>query len=288
MKKNTKKVIKKSSLKKKVAKTNKKTIAKVKKNKLNKSKAVKKNKNSKDKSTKSKSVFVNLKVLSVKEKEAEKERRKIKNAKDKKEREKRIAKNQEIIAKKKKKIAKTKVKTKVSKVSNEKLEKEAEIIKKGKERGFITYDDIIKIFPDLEKDVSYLDELYEKLSVAGVEILDGSSNLLNIDEDINDIVSSEANRDSIQIYLKEIGQYPLLTSEEEKELAKRIEMGDEEAKNILMRANLRLVVSYAKKYANKSPNLTLLDLIQEGNLGLYKAVEKYDFSKGFKFSTYAC
>ena len=107
-------------------------------------------------------------------------------------------------------------------------------------------------------------------------------------EDLNKFGSDESGRDSIQIYLKEIGQYPLLTSEEERELAKRIEMGDEEAKNILMRSNLRLVVTFAKKYVGRSPNLTLLDLIQEGNLGLYKAVEKYDFSKGYKFSTYAC
>ena len=93
--------------------------------------------------------------------------------------------------------------------------------------------------------------------------------------------------DSIQMYLKEIGQYSLLNASEERELAKRILAGDLEAKNLLMRANLRLVVSIAKKYVGRSPDLTLLDLIQEGNLGLYKAVEKFDHTKGFKFSTYA-
>jgi RNA polymerase primary sigma factor len=93
--------------------------------------------------------------------------------------------------------------------------------------------------------------------------------------------------DSIQMYLKEIGQYPLISAAEERELAQRIETGDEEARMLLARANLRLVVSIAKKYVGRSPDLTLLDLIQEGNLGLFKAVDKFDWNKGFKFSTYA-
>ena len=93
--------------------------------------------------------------------------------------------------------------------------------------------------------------------------------------------------DPIQMYLKEIGKSGFLTAKEEKELAKRIEAGDEEAKNKLALANLRLVVSIAKKYVGRSPNLTLLDLIQEGNLGLFKAVKKFDWRKGYKFSTYA-
>jgi RNA polymerase primary sigma factor len=99
--------------------------------------------------------------------------------------------------------------------------------------------------------------------------------------------SSGSTHDSIQIYLREIGRYPLIGAREEKELAKRITTGDEEAKNLLAKANLRLVVSIAKKYVGRSPDLTLLDLIQEGNLGLFKAVEKFDWLKGFKFSTYA-
>ena len=93
--------------------------------------------------------------------------------------------------------------------------------------------------------------------------------------------------DSIQIYLREIGQYPLLNAAEERTLAQRIEKGDAEARNILARSNLRLVVSIAKKYVGRSPDLTLLDLIQEGNIGLFRAVDKFDWSKGFKFSTYA-
>ena len=98
---------------------------------------------------------------------------------------------------------------------------------------------------------------------------------------------SDAGYDSVQMYLREIGQYPLLNGNQEKELAKRILQADNEARNILARSNLRLVVSIAKKYVNRSPDLTLLDLIQEGNLGLFKAVDKFDYTKGYKFSTYA-
>jgi RNA polymerase primary sigma factor len=163
------------------------------------------------------------------------------------------------------------------------------LIEKGKKRGFITYDEILKTFPDIENNILFLDELYEKFSVAGVDILEGG-NLLDIDEtsgkDLK-LGKESSQYDSIQIYLKEIGQYPLLTAADERELAKRIEAGDLEAKNLLARANLRLVVSIAKKYVGRSSDLTLLDLIQEGNLGLFKAVEKFDWSKGFKFSTYA-
>src|SRR5581483_10328571 len=93
--------------------------------------------------------------------------------------------------------------------------------------------------------------------------------------------------DSVQMYLKEIGHHKLITAADERELAKRIEVGDEEAKNMLIKANLRLVVSIAKKYIGRSSDLTLLDLIQEGNRGLFKAVEKFDWTKGYKFSTYA-
>ena len=167
------------------------------------------------------------------------------------------------------------------------------LMRKGKERGFITYDEILKEFPNIEEDVSFLDSLYEKLSVAGVDVLEGGG-LLDVKNDEEEMLKkyaqghrSDSTYDSIQMYLKEIGQYPLIGAHEEKELAKRIEIGDDEAKNLLAKANLRLVVSIAKKYANRSPDLTLLDLIQEGNLGLFKAVDKFDWSKGFKFSTYA-
>lgn len=169
-------------------------------------------------------------------------------------------------------------------------EKSDSIIEKGKKRGFITYDEIIKIFPDIENNILFLDELYEKLSVAGVDVLEGG-NLLDVDGDTDKLAlkysKDSQTYDSIQMYLKEIGQYPLIPASEEKNLAYRIEKGDMEAKNLLARANLRLVVSIAKKYVGRSSDLTLLDLIQEGNLGLFKAVEKFDWTKGYKFSTYA-
>jgi RNA polymerase primary sigma factor len=162
-----------------------------------------------------------------------------------------------------------------------------ELIEKGRKRGFITYDEILKTFPDIENNILFLDELYEKFAVAGIDVLEGG-NLLNLDIDVSDKdLNKGSMHDSIQMYLKEIGQYPLIHASDEKDLAKRIEAGDLEAKNLLARANLRLVVSIAKKYVGRSANLTLLDLIQEGNLGLFKAVEKFDWTKGYKFSTYA-
>ncbi len=169
-------------------------------------------------------------------------------------------------------------------------EKSNKIIEKGKKRGFVTYNEIIKVFPDIESNISFLDELYDKFAVSGVDVLEGG-NLLDIDNDIDKLVlkysKSSQTHDSIQMYLKEIGQYSLINASEERELARRIEKGDSEAKNLLARANLRLVVSIAKKYVGRSSDLTLLDLIQEGNLGLFKAVEKFDWTKGYKFSTYA-
>ncbi len=175
-------------------------------------------------------------------------------------------------------------------LQEEKLER---LIARGKERGFLTYDEILREFPTIENDIIFLDELYEKLHNLNIDILEGGG-LLEIPEEVEKPAylrgisgRSGSSYDSIQMYLREIGQYPLITGSMEKELAKRIEQGDEDAKNLLMKANLRLVVSTAKKYANRSPDLTLLDLIQEGNIGLHKAVEKFDWTKGFKFSTYA-
>jgi len=167
------------------------------------------------------------------------------------------------------------------------------LVAKGKERGFITYNDILKEFPTIEEDIMFLDELYAKFQTAGIDVLEGGGMLeKEADEpqgkkNVYLGKSSDASYDSIQMYLKEIGQYPLINAKDEKELAKRIQAGDMEAKNLLARANLRLVVSIAKKYVGRSPDLTLLDLIQEGNLGLFKAVDKFDWTKGYKFSTYA-
>ena len=212
-----------------------------------------------------------------------------------------VLKKKKAPVKKTKKVLKKVVKKKVAKKPVEKVKKlsaaerkaenleriSAELIEKGRKRGFITYDEILKTFPDIENNILFLDDLYEKFSVAGIDVLEGG-NLLNLDLDLNDKdLNKGSMHDSIQMYLKEIGQYPLIHGNEEKELAKRIEHGDNEAKNLLARANLRLVVSIAKKYVGRSANLTLLDLIQEGNLGLFKAVEKFDWTKGYKFSTYA-
>lgn len=169
------------------------------------------------------------------------------------------------------------------------------LIAKGRDRGFITYDEIMKEFPQIENDIIFLDELYAKFGAANVDVLEGGG-LLEIEElapkkpqqpHYSRTSSSDSAYDSIQMYLKEIGQYPLITASDEKELAKRIQAGDTEAKNLLAKANLRLVVSIAKKYVGRSPDLTLLDLIQEGNLGLFRAVDKFDWTKGYKFSTYA-
>ncbi len=167
------------------------------------------------------------------------------------------------------------------------------LIQLGKKRGFVTYNEILKEFPEIEEDVLFLDELYDRLSSLGIDILD-SGGLLGDNSD--DLLPERSGRggllgtsslDSVQMYLREIGQYKLISASEEKDLAKKIEQGDEEAKNLLVKANLRLVVSIAKKFIGRSSDLTLLDLIQEGNLGLFKAVEKFDWTRGYKFSTYA-
>ena len=167
------------------------------------------------------------------------------------------------------------------------------LLTSGRNRGYVTYDEILRSFPNIEENILMLEELYERLSIAGVDVLETGSMLDSTAAD--EILErkklhhrrADASYDSIQMYLREIGQYPLLNALQEKELAQRIVAGDMEAQNILARSNLRLVVSIAKKYANRSPDLTLLDLIQEGNLGLAKAVVKFDWTKGYKFSTYA-
>ena len=171
-------------------------------------------------------------------------------------------------------------------------EKANTLLIRGRDRGFVTYDEILKEFPNIEEDIMFLDVLYEKLQTAGIDVLEGGG-MLDVNNQEEDLLKkyainkNDSNYDSIQMYLKEIGQYPLINGSEEKELARRIQNGDKEAEGLLAKANLRLVVSIAKKYANRSPDLTLLDLIQEGNIGLFKAVDKFDWSKGFKFSTYA-
>ncbi|MFH1820782.1 MAG: sigma-70 family RNA polymerase sigma factor [Candidatus Nealsonbacteria bacterium] len=167
-------------------------------------------------------------------------------------------------------------------------EKVDEMIRKGEERGFVTYSEILNTFPDIEKDIVGLEMLYDELERRGIEVKE-SQEFLEFKEGSKEEmkVASEAGLDPVQMYLKEIGRVSFLSAEQEKDLARKIEKGDDEARKKLARANLRLVVSIAKKYIGRSPNLTLLDLIQEGNLGLFRAVEKFDWRRGYKFSTYA-
>jgi len=178
----------------------------------------------------------------------------------------------------------------------EEIEKKIEeLIAKGRLRGFVTEKEMLHAFPNIEVEIPALEKLYERLSEANIRI-SGIKEFLEIPgEEISEYDLKRATKtedvgelsDSVQMYLREIGKVPLLTADEEKELARRIERGDEDARQKLIQANLRLVVSIAKKYIGRSPNMTLLDLIQEGNIGLSKAVEKFDYRKGFKFSTYA-
>jgi len=168
-----------------------------------------------------------------------------------------------------------------------------ELLERGRPRGFVTDNEILYYFPKIEEDISLLEEIYDRLESAGVKVIE-TSGLIDLskeqisEKELEEAASFEGEvPDAVQMYLKEIGKTPLLTKDEERDLAKRAEKGDEDARQKLMKANLRLVVSIAKRYVNRTPNLSILDLIQEGNIGLSRAVEKFDYRKGFKFSTYA-
>ncbi len=192
-----------------------------------------------------------------------------------------------------KKTAKAKPPKKKFKFNEEELN---ELIRRGKTRGFVIDSEILYTFPDIEKDIRFLEEIYERLESANVKIIE-AGHLIDVSEKeeiskkeiekATEIESEIRLPDAVQMYLKEIGKTALLTGAQEKELAKRAEKGDEEARQHLIQANLRLVASIAKRYVYRSPNLSILDLMQEGNIGLSKAVEKFDYRKGFKFSTYA-
>ena len=165
----------------------------------------------------------------------------------------------------------------------------AQLMEKGRQRGFVTVSEILYLFPEMEKDILGLEELYANFEKEGIEVMEVKE-LLETDKKPEKGPKKrigEAKIDPVQMYLKEIGRVAFLTADGEKELAKKIEKGDIEAKKKLAQANLRLVVSIAKRYVGRSANLTLLDLIQEGNLGLFRAVEKFDWRRGYKFSTYA-
>jgi RNA polymerase primary sigma factor len=167
------------------------------------------------------------------------------------------------------------------------------LIEKGRARGFVTHAEMLAMFPAIEKDITGLETLYERLEGLSINVIESSkvfdSKEAKVYEEKKRIETEfdDSASDNVQMYLKEIGRYPLLSGEEEIDLAKRIEHGDDAARSKLAVSNLRLVVSIAKKYVGRSANLSLLDLIQEGNIGLFKAVEKFDYHKGFKFSTYA-
>ncbi len=208
-------------------------------------------------------------------------------------------------------MAKMKVKTIKDKGKNLEVVKDADLREKlsearkrkirklvldGMAQGFVTQDEILELFPDAEDHIEELDDLYDELMQKDVDIFES---MADQDETADDKAISELEKelemlsslgsksisDPVRMYLKEIGRIKLLTRDEEIELAQRVEQGDEKAKEQLTAANLRLVVSIAKKYIGRG--LSFLDLIQEGNKGLIRAVEKYDWKKGYKFSTYA-
>lgn len=168
-----------------------------------------------------------------------------------------------------------------------------ELIERGRPRGFVTDNEILYYFPKIEDSVDLLEEIYDRLEKAGIKIIETSAliDFSKEDEDEKNLDQSLSFDgdvpDAVQMYLKEIGKTPLLSKDEERDLAKKSEKGDEEARQKLMKANLRLVVSIAKRYVNRTPHLSILDLVQEGNIGLSRAVEKFDYRRGFKFSTYA-
>jgi len=165
-----------------------------------------------------------------------------------------------------------------------------ELVEKGKSKGMLTYKEIMDAFEEVELEPEQIEKIYETVENMGIDVVG------DIDEEIKDLQNTEEEidlslpegisiDDPVRMYLKEIGKVPLLSADEEIELAKRMEKGENEAKRRLAEANLRLVVSIAKRYVGRG--MLFLDLIQEGNLGLIKAVEKFDYRKGYKFSTYA-
>ncbi len=179
----------------------------------------------------------------------------------------------------------------------------SKLIEKGKRNGFITYKEVLRSFEKLDINPEFIDDFYKQAEDNDLEILGFQDDMIPekvddtdetdtkeeadffVSQSDDDILKGVNIDDPVRMYLKEIGKVALLTANEEVELAKRMQEGDEEAKKRLAEANLRLVVSIAKRYVGRG--MLFLDLIQEGNLGLIKAVEKFDYTKGFKFSTYA-
>lgn len=179
----------------------------------------------------------------------------------------------------------------------DKQEQIKKLISKGKKTGILTYKEVMDTLERVDLDTDAVDDVYQRLEDMGIEVVGEKDDEPDIDLGKDEEITDESDKeilevpkgvsvdDPVRMYLKEIGKIDLLTGEEEVELAKRMEQGDEEAKKKLAEANLRLVVSIAKRYVGRG--MLFLDLIQEGNLGLMKAVEKFEYRKGFKFSTYA-
>ena len=175
-------------------------------------------------------------------------------------------------------------------ISDERIQAELKtLVELGKKKGFLTHDDILEQFPEAEQNIELIDRVYTVLLEQGIDVVEDAKEAEQKGKAEEEEETREAEGvaidDPVRMYLKEIGKVALLTPEQEVDLAKRMEKGDEEAKRRLIEANLRLVVSIAKKYVGRG--MLFLDLIQEGNLGLIRAVEKFDWRKGFKFSTYA-
>ncbi len=191
-----------------------------------------------------------------------------------------------------------------TKIAN--IESVKKLVAKGKKNGLLTYSEIVESLEEINLDAEQIEDVYQIFEDMGIDVVGDKDDdlLLDKDEDLEDIDKKDLEDDEVderkedlsvpkginvddpvRMYLKEIGKIPLLTGDEEVELAKRMQIGDEIAKKKLAEANLRLVVSIAKRYVGRG--MLFLDLIQEGNLGLMKAVEKFDYKKGFKFSTYA-
>lgn len=185
-------------------------------------------------------------------------------------------------------------------ISKKKIESVTKLVEKGKKKGNLTYTEIMDTLQDIDLDKEQVEEVYDSLTSMGIEIVSDKDDIVDINENDDEEDDAQGKEetsleialpkginidDPVRMYLKEIGKVPLLTAEEEIDLAKRMEDGDEFAKRKLCEANLRLVVSIAKRYVGRG--MLFLDLIQEGNLGLIKAVEKFDWRKGYKFSTYA-
>jgi RNA polymerase primary sigma factor len=177
-------------------------------------------------------------------------------------------------------------------IDSKKLLLVKKLVDKGKKTGMLTYKEVMNTLEEVDIDKEQIEEVYDNLSSMGIEIVGEKETVKEKKEEEEETVSIDISvpkginiDDPVRMYLKEIGKVPLLSATEEIELAKKMELGDEYSKKRLCEANLRLVVSIAKRYVGRG--MLFLDLIQEGNLGLIKAVEKFDWRKGYKFSTYA-